>query len=1159
MNRDSTSTRRRHVMCKGWALLVPVALSALIATGCRIAPPASVVTGSEVGPQRTYKLRYLDFARSDMFLGALALEKVAYTSTAEGKIVSLWGTPAQVARAVAVLNVVDSAQSYCIENLGPASMMSTLPASTRIAAALGGITLGTFSEPPVTAQGPGAIIDVQGDAILAFIPVRYRDSLHRLLAKSDAGDAVAGLRRPGQNWPGERIPDHPGRVSPLTSQSGATDRQVQSSHEIVVGGVGQERLRDISATGTSAPAQPTTVLMLTEMAGPSDSDAKDTTPEQKADEAHDTGAPPKTVTIVLKPTSKPGAGAEMTNTVTDKATPENGEDLLDLSLPETVTVIQLLDLVGRHLGLNYVYDPRDIPATQSVALKLHGNLQGEMKVKNLYALLETVLGFMNLAMIRQQDSLVAIVPMDKALQTQPELVSAENGIVQVGDTVVTRAFTIRYVDITSVTTLLQNMKLSAAATSLAGSNVLLVTCHAGRMSRIEQLVEMIDCPGRTNECRLRRLYHVAATPLVAKIRAVLQQLQGIEVTTAATPAPAAQPATFPTKPAEPVSKSTVYLDADERANRLLMIGSPDELAQIEELIDALDVAREDVRIPKTYTVEHLSAQQAFEQLEKLDILKTSKAVAPAPDKGAGGNELTWEPVVVVVTATNQLLVRATPDQHADIQEGLRYIDVIPEDTRTIAAYEIQHIEAAKAKKMLEELDLVAVNTTISSFIPGPNQPGAPAKGEVPAPNAAEPGTYGPSVVVNESTNALLVKGTSEQHARIARIIRYVDTRMPANESVYQMYPLESSAPDHLAGLLERLVLETTKDKDGKIEKVATTPERIRIVPDPNTFSVIVYANPKDQKWIADLIRQLDKRRPQVLIDVTLVEISRTDTFEYDLNLVASANNPVTGNVVLDAIQRADSGSRIEAGFNPLDQNGNPTGRTKVFYSDENMQALLTAIQRKNYGRVLAKPKVLVDDGQAGQITTKDETTYVKESIQIPQTGTPITTRDFVSIDASIQLEITPHISEGDLLRLDVSLSRSDFGTRPLSGAPPDRTTSEVNTTVFVPHDHTVILGGLVRLNQTKGGSKVPFLGDIPWFGVLFRSIDDSDVERKLYVFLKANIVRPYDEAKLTDLQKISEEHEKAFEESESEFQKLESIPGMVPTPMPPTSVLRDYK
>ena len=107
--------------------------------------------------------------------------------------------------------------------------------------------------------------------------------------------------------------------------------------------------------------------------------------------------------------------------------------------------------------------------------------------------------------------------------------------------------------------------------------------------------------------------------------------------------------------------------------------------------------------------------------------------------------------------------------------------------------------------------------------------------------------------------------------------------------------------------------------------------------------------------------------------------------------------------------------------------------------------------------------------------------------------------------------------------------------------------------------HTVILVGLVKLNQSKAGSKVPILGDLPLIGAMFRSVDNSDVEKKLYVFLKANIIRPSEEAGLGDLQKISEEHQKAFEESESEFQELEDIPGVKPEPMQPMNVLEGYK
>ena len=83
--------------------------------------------------------------------------------------------------------------------------------------------------------------------------------------------------------------------------------------------------------------------------------------------------------------------------------------------------------------------------------------------------------------------------------------------------------------------------------------------------------------------------------------------------------------------------------------------------------------------------------------------------------------------------------------------------------------------------------------------------------------------------------------------------------------------------------------------------------------------------------------------------------------------------------------------------------------------------------------------------------------------------------------------------------------------------------------------------------------------DLPLIGFLFRSVDKSDVEKKLYVFLKANIVRPSDGIELSDLENISKQHRDAFEESESEFQNYENIPGLEPIPMEPDKVLEDYK
>lgn len=864
----------------------------------------------------------------------------------------------------------------------------------------------------------------------------------------------------------------------------------------------------------------------------------------------------KSSTLILKPDKETNAGVSPI----DKSGMDNfanGEDILEFDLPETMTLIQLLDFLGEYLDLDCVYDP-DVIGKHTITLKLSGSLKGKMRIKDLYTLLQTVLKFDGLAMTRRGDKLLSVVPVSEALEADPRLIIGKDEAVQAGDIVVTRMFKLQYVNVTSVEKLLESMKLGVALSSSEDAQILFVTCYAHRMSRIEQLVNMLDRPGKARECRFRRLQYTVASTLAEKVRPLAQEIQGIPVMMVSAKSKGSSDAS----PGQPV-----YLDTDERTNRLVMIGHEEQLEFLEKLVDVLDVNQEDLRTPKTYNIKNMTAQEVLGKLQEFEVLGPSAVFAGRSRMGASGEKssaagtgLTEEPLVVVLEATNQLLIKATREQHSRIRESLEYIDVSPEDLRTLESYEIKNVDAGQVKTKLEELDVIGAaqrgfqrtTTTLRNA-----KPGVVNSLETNKISTAGAIVQEPQVLVNETTNSLLVNATTDQHARIATIIEQVDRKIPEEEISYKIYPLENSSPEHVADLIERLIQRTTEDKETKTEKILEKKEQITIVPDPNTFSLIAYASKKNQEWIDDLIKSLDKRRPQVLIDVTLVEITRTDTFEYDLNLVASADDAVIGNIGIEPIHRIGSGSRLEGSFNLPDQEGKPSGETKAFFSDEKVQALLTAIQRKNYGRILAKPKILVDDGQEGEIATTDATTYEKETIQIPNQGPSITTRDFEPIEAKIQLQITPHISEGDLLRLDVHLSREDFGTRPSDAAPPDKATSEVTTTVFVPDDNTVILGGLVKLNQTKGGSKVPILGDIPLIGALFRSVNNSDVEKKLYVFLKANMVRPYEESKLTDLQKISDEHRKTFEQSETEFQKYQDIPGIKPKPMLPERVLEE--
>ncbi len=150
-------------------------------------------------------------------------------------------------------------------------------------------------------------------------------------------------------------------------------------------------------------------------------------------------------------------------------------------------------MAAEYLNLDYLFDPEKLKG-QSVSLRLHGKLQGQVRVKDLYALLESVLKFKGLAMTSHRAGLVTIVPVTDALDVDPALVGPDGAAMTVGDMVVTRVFSLRYVNTSSAMNLLNNLKLSVSASPIEETGTLIVTCYAYRMARIEQLLDLVDPP-----------------------------------------------------------------------------------------------------------------------------------------------------------------------------------------------------------------------------------------------------------------------------------------------------------------------------------------------------------------------------------------------------------------------------------------------------------------------------------------------------------------------------------------------------------------------------------------------------------------------------------------------------------------------------------------
>jgi len=603
------------------------------------------------------------------------------------------------------------------------------------------------------------------------------------------------------------------------------------------------------------------------------------------------------------------------------------------------------------------------------------------------------------------------------------------------------------------------------------------------------------------------------------------------------------------------------------------------MQRIEDLLTLVDVPGPPkefkLRILKYTLAESLvpKVKALAEQLGTVDItIGTTAPAAAPPSRGRRRTPAKPTPAPSPEAAkktgvfidfdkrTNRVLMIGLAEEVKAVNQIIDSLDVPQQDLRVISEYEIQYVDIEKIVAALKELGII---DTAGSGI-GP-KPGPAARGKTPAATtttAEGPVSLDePQVVMLEFTNSLLVNATPEQHIQITRIISYID-REPLQAAIpYRIYRLENQEPEALAEVLNNLIEKTIKDKEGKIQKtVKYSEEDIAIVPDENTFSLIVYASRKNQEWIGNLIETLDKRRPQVLIDVSLVEITRDDEFTFDIDVLAatsdivSQNIGITGATILGSTTTGLTSSvpdeyRFEGGYFAGD-----TKNIRGFFNEGRIQALFDLIDKKGYGRILARPKILVNDNELGKIE-RTETEYVSKTTIVYATADSQGTSSisYTPYSAKISLEITPQISEGELLRLEIAMTREDFDDT--TTAPKDTTTSNISTIVTVPDGSTIILGGLTKLKQAKTGNKVPLLGDIPIVGTLFRSTSDTDKANKLYVFVKANILRPEETIGLGQLKRISQRNRDEFEEAERKFQRYETFPGIEPEPMDPERVL----
>lgn len=280
-------------------------------------------------------------------------------------------------------------------------------------------------------------------------------------------------------------------------------------------------------------------------------------------------------------------------------------------------------------------------------------------------------------------------------------------------------------------------------------------------------------------------------------------------------------------------------------------------------------------------------------------------------------------------------------------------------------------------------------------------------------------------------------------------------------------------------------------------------------------AVVMRGSPTTVQMIADLIVQLDVRRPQVVIEAAIVEI--TGELGEQLGIQLAAGGAVPGSGVVGGTSFSQAGAPLSAILSALGVPGASAlseGLNFAVGSEGDFGVLLQALSRTSSANLLSTPSVTVLDNEVAEIVVGQNVPFRTGAFATDgNTVNPFTT--ISREDVGVTLKVTPRVHDGDVVRLEVSQEVSSLVAANIAGAA-DLITNRrsVQTTVLADNGQVITLGGLITDDRQAGDSKVPVLGDVPVLGSLFRSRRDSQTRRTLFIFLRATILRTAEDVRL---------------------------------------------
>jgi len=365
----------------------------------------------------------------------------------------------------------------------------------------------------------------------------------------------------------------------------------------------------------------------------------------------------------------------------------------------------------------------------------------------------------------------------------------------------------------------------------------------------------------------------------------------------------------------------------------------------------------------------------------------------------------------------------------------------------------------------------------------------------------------------QGANKLIFSGPREIVTKAKLLLNRLDQDNNTSENTKVIYLNYSKSED---------ILKILTDLSGSFGQEQNADYKTVITSHEETNSIIIRSSPPVIKSLSDIVTQLDIRRPQVLVEAIIVEISESKAKSLGIDTVFSGSNdenaPVaftrfpssTAPDLLGLIASSDNstgiGASAAASASVLNSRGLVAGVGNIIDGDDNFALLLNLLKEDQDSDILSTPSgVALDNEEATLLVGQVIPITTGESLGANNL-TPFRTTSREEI--GIKLEFKPQINESDSVALFIRVEVSSIAGAQLANSNDLITNKrEIQSTVLADDKEIIVLGGLINEEVEESVNRVPILGDIPLLGRLFRSSAESVEKRNLMVFLRPTILR----------------------------------------------------